>query len=136
MLLLIPFIAPVNILKFESPQNITEGYKFILTCQAVGRPKPSIDWFKDNTRLTSDDHFLISNSIVTYSEGFIVNSTVEINAITQADGGVYNCTASNAADGEKKPLLIDVQSSIVTVLSEFILKKNGLILAISIYSII
>ena len=66
-----------------APQNktINEGDRLQLTCNASGRPTPTITWTKDGNQLSK---------------------TVDIQKCKRSDGGKYVCRADNGVKEAKR----------------------------------
>ncbi|CAK8689460.1 unnamed protein product [Clavelina lepadiformis] len=56
-------------------------------CSATGVPPPSLKWYKDGIQITSSNRFTITSD----ENG----STMQIEDVKQADGGMYQCVATN-----------------------------------------
>jgi hypothetical protein len=70
------------------------GKSITLVCPAVGTPKPTIQWFKDNQPLQSfdlNDQYILTN-------------------IKRNDQGVYRCLATNKAGSADRLFNLSVHS--------------------------
>jgi len=63
--------------------QLVEGDTTQLSCQASGKPKPEIRWFKDGDELSSDYNSVGSNWLLTLSD------------MAVSDGGRYMCNVFN-----------------------------------------
>lgn len=75
------------------------GDNINLTCIAVGGPRPSITWIKDNESIVDSDdiqeeHTVISHIIITY--------------LLQNHSGEYTCNATNKIESVIETVKIDV----------------------------
>lgn len=70
-----------------SPDKVTEaveGTSASLSCRAVGYPTPAMTWFKDGTRLPSEERHVI-----------LTTGSLRILQVQARDEGVYTCQAIN-----------------------------------------
>ncbi|XP_076826396.1 obscurin [Brachyhypopomus gauderio] len=79
--------APVFLTQLHS-QDVPDGYPVSLDCVIIGKPPPSIRWFKDGKLLEEDDHYMINED----QEGC---HQLIITAVRPCDMGVYRCVAEN-----------------------------------------
>lgn len=73
----------------------------ILTCTAIGIPKPNITWvyfFDDNLLVFSPDEYSIEVAIG--PGNFQTMSTLTLNNVQPFMSGVYGCNASNEVGSE------------------------------------
>ncbi|XP_038065705.1 tyrosine-protein kinase Mer-like [Patiria miniata] len=82
--------------------GVNDGDDAVLTCVAVGNPRPVMEWYGlNNTDITTDSQdgkFLVTNEISGGDGMFAleVTSTLTINAVDSGvDYGVYTCNSSN-----------------------------------------
>ena len=75
---LLTIVAP-NITSFLVPRLAQLGMNATLTCAVSGIPQPGITWYRDSVSLS------------------VTSNVFVIDNVTEADGGVYTCIASNAA---------------------------------------
>lgn len=71
-------VRPPAQLELSKHQNVT------VSCQATGKPKPTVTWRKENGELPSG------------RSRFSVDGTLEIWNAKEEDSGMYTCTASSA----------------------------------------
>ncbi|KAL7886884.1 hypothetical protein AOLI_G00046050 [Acnodon oligacanthus] len=79
--------APVFLTQLHS-QEVPDGYPVSFDCVIIGKPPPSIRWFKDGKMLEEDDHYMINED----QEGC---HQLIITAVQPSDMGVYRCMAEN-----------------------------------------
>ncbi|XP_072536379.1 obscurin isoform X3 [Salminus brasiliensis] len=79
--------APVFLTQLHS-QEVPDGYPVSFDCVIIGKPFPSIRWFKDGKMLQEDDHYMINED----QEGC---HQLIITAVQPSDMGVYRCMAEN-----------------------------------------
>lgn len=67
---MIYYVAPPEIIMGPTHKTALVGDRLELTCEAVGTPKPSITWFKDdinielNQRIEVRLYFMVQNCVV------------------------------------------------------------------------
>ena len=99
------FLAPTNITGISSDTTVLEGDNLQLTCEASGRPEPSITWTKEKPGN--------QGNTVVVQEGKVLN----IININRNNSGTFTCTADN---GFGKP---EKRTVHVNVTREYALKK-------------
>jgi hypothetical protein len=67
--------------------EITDGGDIILEAEVAGYPKPDVEWYKNDTLITSSHHFLPQ------SQGDVHWLTIV--GASPSDAGEYKCVASN-----------------------------------------
>ena len=111
-------LVPTNVTGIRGEPTVLEGNNLQLTCEALGRPLPSITWTKEKPGN--------QGNTVVVQEGKVLTIT----NINRTDAGNYTCTADN---GFGKP---ENQTVYVNVTCEYALKKLWLMLntdALSLY---
>ena len=73
-------------------QTIFEGDTFSLTCQATGRPIPSIRWYFNGIPMANTTDYVISEISLNPTT---TNSTLTVICAQKSDMGTYRCDASN-----------------------------------------
>ncbi|XP_028406279.1 peroxidasin-like isoform X2 [Dendronephthya gigantea] len=76
--------TPVFSLKPASETEVVEGTSASLPCRADGYPTPAMTWFKDGTRLPSEERHVI-----------LTTGSLRILQVQARDEGVYTCQAIN-----------------------------------------
>ena len=76
-----PFVSIVN----ESPYMTNVGSLAILYCRAIGKPIPQVQWYKDNTTVTTSSSF---------QQSFIVPTNMPQTT-------VYDCKGTNYIENVK-----------------------------------
>ena len=89
----------------DTAQN--EGVSASFTCQATGGPTPTISWYFNNTLLTDEVKYTISEA----SSSTIISSTLTIMSVESSDVGTYTCNATNVVSN-------DTSSGVLTVNGE------------------
>ncbi|GAA6091828.1 obscurin isoform X13 [Tachysurus ichikawai] len=79
--------APVFLTQLQN-QEVPDGYPVSFDCVIIGKPSPSIRWFKDGKVLQEDDHYMINED----QEGC---HQLIITTVRPLDMGVYRCVAEN-----------------------------------------
>ncbi|KAI1901977.1 hypothetical protein AGOR_G00039980 [Albula goreensis] len=79
--------APVFLTELHS-QDVPDGYPVSFDCVVIGKPPPSVRWFKDGKLLEENDHYMINED----QEGC---HQLIITAVLPSDMGVYRCMAEN-----------------------------------------
>uniref|UniRef100_A0AAY5ENW2 Ig-like domain-containing protein n=1 Tax=Electrophorus electricus TaxID=8005 RepID=A0AAY5ENW2_ELEEL len=72
----------------RSRQDVPDGYPVSFDCVIIGKPPPSVRWFKDGKIIEEDDHYMINED----QEGC---HQLIITAVRPFDMGVYRCVAEN-----------------------------------------
>ena len=100
----------------QPPTNttVTSGEDVNFTCTATGKPRPVINWLRNNYELKnntlSDGGSPITIINIKYgnctytdpSRQCVLSSILYISNITAPDSGVYRCLAINAAGNDTK----------------------------------
>ncbi|XP_047667394.1 obscurin isoform X5 [Tachysurus fulvidraco] len=79
--------APVFLTQLQN-QEVPDGYPVSFDCVIIGKPSPSVRWFKDGKVLQEDDHYMINED----QEGC---HQLIITTVRPLDMGVYRCVAEN-----------------------------------------
>ncbi|KAJ6655088.1 hypothetical protein lerEdw1_005992 [Lerista edwardsae] len=97
--------APIFINELQN-QEVQDGYPVSFDCVVIGKPTPTIRWFKDGRVLEEDDHYMINED----QEGC---HQLIITAVTPLDMGVYRCLAENnmGVSSTKAELRVDLTST-------------------------
>ncbi|XP_046703831.1 obscurin [Silurus meridionalis] len=82
-----PPAAPVFLTQLQN-QEVPDGYPVSFDCVIIGKPSPSVRWFKDGKVLQEDDHYMINED----QEGC---HQLIITTVQPSDMGVYRCVAEN-----------------------------------------
>lgn len=81
--------APVFLTELQS-QDVPDGYPVSFDCVVVGKPPPTVRWYKDGKLLEENDHYMINED----QEGC---HQLIITTVLPSDMGVYRCTAENSS---------------------------------------
>lgn len=81
--------APVFLTELHS-QDVPDGYPVSFDCVVIGKPPPTVRWFKDGKLLEENDHYMINED----QEGC---HQLIITSVLPTDMGVYRCTAENSS---------------------------------------
>ncbi|XP_036822868.1 obscurin isoform X9 [Oncorhynchus mykiss] len=97
--------APVFLTELQS-QDVPEGYPVSFDCVVIGKPTPSMRWFKDGKLLEENDHYMINEE----HEGC---HQLIITTVLPSDMGVYRCMAENTSGiaSTKAELRVDMSCS-------------------------
>ncbi|XP_076000940.1 obscurin isoform X2 [Genypterus blacodes] len=97
--------APVFLTELQS-QDVPDGYPVSFDCVVIGKPTPSIRWYKDGKLLEENDHYMINED----QEGC---HQLIITSVLPTDMGVYRCTAENSSGiaATKAELRVDMSCS-------------------------
>jgi hypothetical protein len=71
-------------LKPAAVTEVVEGTSASLSCRADGYPTPAMTWFKDGTRLPSEERHVI-----------LTTGSLRILLVQTRDQGIYTCQAIN-----------------------------------------
>ena len=103
-------IVPPSIGLEVMDETHNEGENVSFTCQATGRPVPTIGWYFNNTLLAHGMRYTISEMLVNTTT---ISSTLTIMSVASSDVGTYTCNATNVVS-------TDTSSGVLTVNGEFI----------------
>ncbi|XP_067462217.1 obscurin isoform X22 [Thunnus thynnus] len=97
--------APVFLTELRS-QDVPDGYPVSFDCVVIGKPPPTVRWFKDGKLLEENDHYMINED----QEGC---HQLIITTVLPTDMGVYRCTAENSSGiaATKAELRVDMSCS-------------------------
>ncbi|KAM4605629.1 obscurin [Polymixia lowei] len=97
--------APVFLTELQS-QDVPDGYPVSFDCVVIGKPPPSVRWFKDGKLLEENDHYMINED----QEGC---HQLIITTVLPSDMGVYRCMAENNSGiaSTKAELRVDISCS-------------------------
>ncbi|XP_077471288.1 obscurin [Stigmatopora argus] len=97
--------APVFLTELQN-QDVPDGYPVSFDCVVIGKPSPTVRWYKDGKVLEENDHYMINED----QEGC---HQLIITAVLPTDMGVYRCTAENNSGiaATKAELRVDVSCS-------------------------
>ncbi|XP_056149779.1 obscurin-like [Lampris incognitus] len=97
--------APVFLTELQS-QDVPDGYPVSFDCVVIGKPPPTVRWFKDGKLLEENDHYMINED----QEGC---HQLIITTVLPSDMGVYRCMAENSSGiaATKAELKVDVSCS-------------------------
>uniref|UniRef100_A0A3Q1CPW6 Obscurin, cytoskeletal calmodulin and titin-interacting RhoGEF a n=1 Tax=Amphiprion ocellaris TaxID=80972 RepID=A0A3Q1CPW6_AMPOC len=97
--------APVFLTELQS-QDVPDGYPVSFDCVVIGKPLPTVRWYKDGKLLEENDHYMINED----QEGC---HQLIITSVLPTDMGVYRCTAENSSGitATKAELRVDMSCS-------------------------
>ncbi|XP_048102109.1 obscurin isoform X12 [Alosa alosa] len=97
--------APVFLTELHS-QDVPDGYPVSFDCVVIGKPPPTVRWFKDGKLLEENDHYMINED----QEGC---HQLIITSVLPSDMGVYRCMAENDSGmaSTKAELRVDLSCS-------------------------
>ncbi|KAH8402049.1 hypothetical protein KR009_009485, partial [Drosophila setifemur] len=96
------------------PIETSEQGTVVMHCQAIGDPKPTIQWDKDL-------EYLSENNTDRERFRFLENGTLEIRNVQVEDEGSYGCTIGNSAGLKRE----DVQLVVKTAGDNFVPEESG-----------
>ena len=85
-----------------------EGDTASFTCQATGRPVPTISWYYNNTLLVNGKEYMITQMLLNTTT---ISNTLTIMSVQSSDVGTYTCNATNVVSS-------DTSSGVLTVNGE------------------
>ncbi|SPP75635.1 tyrosine-protein kinase-like otk [Drosophila guanche] len=88
----------------EGPIETTEQGTVVMHCQAIGDPRPTIQWDKDLK-------YLSENNTDRDRFSFLENGTLEIRNVQVEDEGSYGCTIGNSAGLKREDVQLVVRST-------------------------
>ena len=89
-----PTIAEATNDTVDTHPMLTVGEVLTLTCSAMGTPRPQIDWYNGDSRITTSSRVQINET--EFGDSTLV-STLVIPSVTVGDAGTYECQAENSA---------------------------------------
>ncbi|KAH8319704.1 hypothetical protein KR074_004315 [Drosophila pseudoananassae] len=97
-------VAPKFSVPPEGPIEVAESGTAVIHCQAIGEPKPTIQWDRDLTYFNENN---------TDAERFLImeNGTLEIRDVRPEDEGRYGCTIGSSAGLKREDVLLVVKTS-------------------------
>ncbi|XP_041848261.1 obscurin-like [Melanotaenia boesemani] len=97
--------APVFLTELQN-QDVPDGYPVSFDCVVIGKPPPTVRWYKDGKLLEENDHYMINED----QEGC---HQLIITSVLPTDMGVYRCTAENNSGiaATKAELRVDMSCS-------------------------
>lgn len=97
-------LAPMFMTELQN-QEVQDGYPVSFDCIVVGKPLPTVRWFKDGKAIEENDHYMINED----QEGC---HQLIITAVVPTDMGVYRCLAENnmGVASTKAELRVDCES--------------------------
>ncbi|XP_009579708.1 PREDICTED: obscurin-like [Fulmarus glacialis] len=97
--------APMFMTELQN-QEVQDGYPVSFDCIVVGKPLPTVRWFKDGKAIEENDHYMINED----QEGC---HQLIITAVVPTDMGVYRCLAENnmGVASTKAELRVEVTST-------------------------
>ncbi|XP_068862349.1 obscurin isoform X12 [Aphelocoma coerulescens] len=97
--------APMFMTELQN-QEVQDGYPVSFDCIVIGKPLPTVRWFKDGKAIEENDHYMINED----QEGC---HQLIITAVVPTDMGVYRCLAENnmGVASTKAELRVDLTST-------------------------
>ncbi|XP_038645216.1 coiled-coil domain-containing protein 141 isoform X2 [Scyliorhinus canicula] len=92
-----------NFSKLLSNVNVVEGSPVTLEIDVTGFPEPTLTWYKNGQKLTTDQHFKISNK-----EG---KHILFIDKVSDKDAGIYVVRAKNSNGTVSSNAILQVQGN-------------------------
>ena len=87
-----PTIAEATDDTVESNPMLADGQVLTLTCTAMGTPRPQIDWYNGDSRITTSSRIQINKTEI--GETTVVSMLV-ISSVAKGDSGTYECRVKN-----------------------------------------
>uniref|UniRef100_A0A1I7TK31 Ig-like domain-containing protein n=1 Tax=Caenorhabditis tropicalis TaxID=1561998 RepID=A0A1I7TK31_9PELO len=84
-------LIPPEFIEKLTPIEVKEKESITLSVKVIGKPEPSVEWFKDDTPINIDNVHVIQKHSSTESY------TLTVNDARQEDVGIYSCRARNEA---------------------------------------
>ena len=104
---------PANV-SIDAPKEIkkTVGDLASISCSARGRPLPSLLWYRNGTRLSTNTskHLNITHNVLNSHR---IKSNLAVGPVTLDDEAVYTCTASNTLPNGTFALSASVKLDII-----------------------
>ena len=108
-------VIPPRFLQRLEDKKVVEGSDVDFEVEVSGRPKPTLQWLKDDRDLAPDDHIQID------TEGRI--HTLSITQSRLGDGGKYSCVASNSGGRDSCSADLEVEKEMHA--PEFVVQPQG-----------
>ena len=89
-----PTIAEATNDTVDTHPMLTAGQVMTLTCSAMGTPRPQIDWYHGDNRITTSSRVQINKTEI--GDSTLVSMLV-ISSVAVGDSGTYECRAENSA---------------------------------------
>lgn len=91
-------------------QDVPDGYPVSFDCVVIGKPPPTVRWYKDGKLLEENDHYMINEDL----EGC---HQLIITSVLPTDMGVYRCTAENSSGitATKAELRVDSKRALISL---------------------
>ena len=104
--LVIPDISP-EVMNETQDEGATASF----TCQATGKPVPTISWYFNGIPISNDTEYDISETSVNITA---INSILTIMSVQSSDVGTYTCNATNvvSSDNSSGVLTVNGESKI------------------------
>lgn len=109
------FIVVTDVLTGPVSQTVVSPNSVTFTCQAEGRPLPSLKWFKETTQLSTDSTYTIATMA---QQETLISSSLTINSTIPLSEGVYTCGVENI-------LLNDSADATLTVHGMYIISPTN-----------
>ena len=90
----------------DQAQNEEDPATF--TCQATGKPVPTISWYYNNILLVNGTEYMITEMSLNATT---ISNTLTIMSVESSDVGTYTCNATNVVSS-------DTSSGVLTVNGE------------------
>lgn len=96
-------IAPEFITDIASPINLTEGDNYDLSVEVTGKPKPDLEWYKNDRLLWATSKMQFSSEENTF--------TMAMRDVGTNESGLYKCVARNKGGVSQKTFNINVEGN-------------------------
>ena len=94
-------------------KTYNEGDTASFTCQATGKPLPTISWYLNGAPVDHSNAIKYTISVTSLND-ITINNTLTIMNVESPDVGTYTCNATNV-------ISTDISSGVLTVNGELIL---------------
>ena len=98
------------------PENQSRelGKPVVFTCLVSGYPVPTVEWRKDKSSISSTKDGRIKQSLLN-TNATVIQSVLNITAVTRNDNGTYFCESSNVVENLKETTELLVLGMIFSV---------------------
>ena len=93
-------------------QTQNEGVTASFTCQATGRPVPTISWYYNNILLLNGTEYMITEMTLNTTT---ISNTLTIMSVQSSDVGTYTCNATNVVSSDTNSGVLTVNGELCTV---------------------
>ena len=110
MYVFLPVFPIINLQVVDQIHN--EGQSASFTCQATGRPVPTISWYFNGILLARGAKYAMSEASINVTT---ISSTLTIMSVESSDVGTYTCNATNVVSTDTSSGILTVNGELLTL---------------------